>query len=88
MNRLEKAKARFLAALDALETSVNERLASAHESVNSKTEATLLRAERERLVARIAALEEESRELAGLTGEVENRLNGAIHEIRQVLSRH
>ena len=88
MNRLEAAKARFSAALDQLESSVNERLAAAREAASAKTEVALLRAERERLIARIAALEEESRTLAGLTGEVEHRLDGAIAEIREALARH
>jgi hypothetical protein len=51
-------------------------------------EISLLRAERERMCARIGELEEESRALAGLTGEVEERLDGAIAEIREVLSRN
>jgi hypothetical protein len=40
------------------------------------------------MCARIGELEEESRALAGLTGEVEERLDGAIAEIREVLSRN
>jgi hypothetical protein len=87
MSKLQAAQARFSAALDALESSVNERLAAARESANDKAEIALLRAERERLLARIAALEHESRELAGLTGEVEERLDGAITELRDALAR-
>lgn len=87
MSKLEAAQARFSAALDALESSVNERMAAARESANDKAEIALLRAERERLLARIAALEHESRELAGLTGEVEERLDGAITELREALAR-
>jgi predicted nucleic acid-binding Zn-ribbon protein len=88
MNRREAAEARFSAALDALEASVKESLAGAREAGNAKAEIALLRAERERLIARIAALEEETRALAGLTGEVEERLDGAIAEIREALARH
>jgi hypothetical protein len=88
MSRLEAAKERFSAALDALETSVNERLAGARTSTSASAETALLRAERERMLARIAALEAESRELAGLTGEVEERLDGAITELREALARH
>jgi hypothetical protein len=51
-------------------------------------EVSALKAERERLIARIAGLEEESRTLAGLTGEVEDRLDSAITEIREVLGRN
>jgi len=43
--------------------------------------------ERDRLVARIAELEEESRVLADISEEVENRLDGAIAEIRTALGR-
>lgn len=39
------------------------------------------------LRARIATLEEETRDIAGLTEEVEVRLDGAIAEIRSVLDR-
>ena len=39
-----------------------------------------------RSIARIAALEEETRVLAGLTEEVEDRLDDAIAEIREVLA--
>ncbi len=46
-----------------------------------------LTAERERLLARIAELEDEARTLAGLTEEVEDRLDGAIAEIRAALGR-
>ena len=88
MTKLQAAQARFSAALDALELSVNERLANARESANDKAEIALLRAERERLLARIGALEHESRELAGLTGQVEERLDGAIAELRNALARH
>jgi hypothetical protein len=88
MNRLEAAKARFSAALDVLESSVDERLAEQRQMANAGAEAALLRGERERLIARIGALEEESRELAGLTGEVEERLQGAIAELREALARH
>ena len=46
-----------------------------------------LTAERESLFARVASLEEESRSLAGITEEVEERLDGAIAEIRSALGR-
>ena len=87
MKRLEAAVARLNAALDKLETSADERLSSVR-SDSSATELSLLKEERERLIARIAALEEETRTLAGLTEEVEDRLEGAIAEIRGVLARN
>ena len=88
MSKLQAARARFSAALDALESGVNECLATAREAANDKAEIALLRAERERLLARISALEHESRELAGLTGQVEERLDGAIAELREALARN
>jgi hypothetical protein len=44
-------------------------------------------AEREHLLARVAELEDENRSLAGITEEVEGKLDGAIAEIRAALSR-
>jgi hypothetical protein len=43
--------------------------------------------ERDRLLARVAELEEDARALSGLTEEVETRLDGAIAEIRTALGR-
>ncbi len=87
MTRLEAAVARVNAALDKLEASAGERLSRA-QSESSSTELASLKEERERLLARISALEEEARSLAGLTEEVEDRLDGAIAEIRDVLARN
>ena len=88
MTRLDDALARFSAALDQLEGRVEEANARARAAADSPAEIHLLKAERERMRARIGELEEESRALAGLTGEVEERLDGAIAEIREVLSRN
>jgi hypothetical protein len=88
MTRLDDALARFSAALDRLESRIEEANLRAQEAVDSPAEISLLRAERERMCIRIGELEEESRALAGLTGEVEERLDGAIAEIREVLSRN
>ena len=88
MSRLDDALARFGAALDRLEASAEERVARIRESEGAAAELSVLKAERERLVARIAGLEEESRNLAGLTEDVEDRLDGAITEIREVLGRN
>jgi predicted phage-related endonuclease len=46
-----------------------------------------LTVERDRLLARVAELEEDARALSGLTEEVETRLDGAIAEIRTALGR-
>lgn len=87
MTSFDDAQARFQAALDRLEARANERIARDRDFADSATELSLLKAEREQLLARIAELEEESRSLAGLTEEVEDRLDGAISEIRDVLGR-
>jgi hypothetical protein len=87
MSRFDDALARFSAALDRLEAEADQRLSRERESDGSVAELRLLRSEREQLVARIAGLEEESRNLASLTEEVENRLDGAIAEIRDALGR-
>jgi len=84
MTTLDAALARFSQALTRLETAAEERLARA----NGSAELDRVKDERDRLLARIAILEEEARSLAGLTEEVEERLDGAITEIREVLGRN
>jgi predicted nucleic acid-binding Zn-ribbon protein len=88
MERLEAAIARLAQALRTLEENADARMRAAREAVSTAAEVELLQAERERLTARVAALEDESRVLAGLTEEVEDRLDGAIAEIREVLGRN
>jgi predicted nucleic acid-binding Zn-ribbon protein len=85
MSKLAEAEKRFSAALDALNRAINEAGSTLRQGAKLKAELTLLKGEREALVARIAALEDESRVLAGLSEEVESRLDDAIAEIRQVL---
>ena len=80
MSRLDTAMKRFSAALEMLETRIAERADNTRAGLEADPE-------RERLLARIAALEEETRDLAGLSEEVEVRLDGAIAEIRSVLDR-
>jgi chromosome segregation ATPase len=90
MERLEAAITRFNAALDALEsgceTLTNRSTDSAVQQDHSR-EIAELKSEREHLLARIAAFEEESQSLAGLAEAVETRLDGAIMEIRAALGR-
>ena len=88
MERLDAAIERLGQALKRLEESAGARLRAVRETVSTAAEVELLQAERERLAARVAALEDESRALAGLTEEVEDRLDGAIAEIREVLGRN
>lgn len=91
MSQLDETAQRLAQALDALESTV-QPLLDAHaqglaQAQKDKAEIARLSAERERLIARIADLEEETRSLSGLTEEVEGRLDGAIAEIRQALAR-
>jgi hypothetical protein len=88
MSRLDTALARFSQALDRLETAAEATLVRTGESAGLEAELRIVKHERDRLVARVAGLEEEARNLAGLTEEVEDRLDGAIAEIREVLGRN
>jgi len=87
MGKLEIAAERLTNALNALETKLVP-LADAHDAL-SDTESRLavMSEERERLLARIAELEEDARALSDISEEVENRLDGAIAEIRTALGR-
>jgi hypothetical protein len=88
MDRLDAVMQRLSQALQSLEDAARGRIRAERGSVSSAAEVELLQAERDRLAARVAALEDESRTLAGLTEEVEDRLDGAIAEIREALGRH
>ena len=87
MGTLETAAARLNAALDSLETKALALATAPKEASEAKSKAAQLTEERDRLLARITELEEESRSLAGVTEEVEGRLDGAIAEIRAALGR-
>ena len=86
MSKLAEVQTRFAAALDALDKAVDEAGSTLRQGAKVKAELTSLKSERETLFARITALEDETRVLAGLTEEVEDRLDDAIAEIRQVLA--
>lgn len=87
MTSFTAAATRFSKAIDALEEAVGP-LAKVHaQAQRDAAEIERLTKERDRLLARIAELEEESRTLAGITQDVENRLDGAISEIREALGR-
>lgn len=87
MTELDQTAARLTAALDALEKASGPLLEARARAARDAAEIAKLTSERERLLARIADLEDETRSLAGLTEEVETRLDGAIAEIRTALAR-
>lgn len=87
MSRLEIAAQRFSAALDSLEEAIDPLATRKTEAADAKAKIAAMTEERERLLARIAELEDENRSLTGITEEVEGRLDGAIGEIRAALSR-
>ena len=87
MSRLELAAERLAKALDALESVALPLVEARDSSAQARERIARLDGEREQLVARVAALEEETRSLSGLTEEVEDRLDGAIAEIRAALGR-
>jgi chromosome segregation ATPase len=87
MAALEAATTRLMAALDRLEQLGAALIQVQDESQRRGLEISRLSRERETLLARIAELEEETHALAGITEEVEGRLDGAIAEIRTALGR-
>ena len=87
MSHLEKAQARLTQALDTLEKSAELAAQRGKAAAAADSRINALTGERERLLARIAELEEELAALSSLTHEVEGRLDGAIGEIRAALSR-
>ncbi len=87
MSRLELAAERLAAALEKLEKAAGS-VESGHPPVMELTSRiTALESEREVLLSRIAGLEEELAAVSGITEDVENRLDGAIGEIRAALAR-
>ena len=88
MDRWEQAEERLASALEKLEKAANSATQGRVEANALKGRLALLESEREVLLTRIAALEEELTTLSGITAEVEGRLDGAIGEIRAALARH
>ena len=87
MSRLDDAVQRFDAALTALESQAESLRNQRDALADSRAKVAELTEERDRLLIRVADLEEENRSLAGITEEVETRLDGAIGEIRAALGR-
>jgi len=87
MADLEVLAAQLANALDRLEALALPLVEARARAVRDAAEIGRLGAENERLQAHIAELEEEARALAGVTDEVETRLDDAIAEIRTALAR-
>jgi hypothetical protein len=87
MSRLELAADRLARALELLEKAAESERAPANGGDATHSRIAALESERQTLLARIAALEEELTVLSGMTEEVEGRLDGAIGEIRAALAR-
>jgi chromosome segregation ATPase len=87
MAQLDQMAAQLKAALDRLDVLAAPLADFRARAARDANEITGLKAERERLLARIAELEEEARSLAGVTDAVEGRLDDAISEIRTALAR-
>jgi chromosome segregation ATPase len=85
--KLELAAERLANALDALEGMLAPLERARTDADQARARLSELNAERERLVARIAELEEEQQALSEISEEVETRLDGAIAEIRTALGR-
>ena len=87
MSRLELAAERLAAALETLEKAADSASRASPAGDETARRVVALESERQTLLARIAALEEELTALSGITEEVETRLDGAIGEIRSALAR-
>ena len=86
MSQLEDAKVRLSAALDRLETALTPLTDAQKRHARDAAEIATLNQDREGLLARIAALEEENRLLANLAEEVEGRVDRAIADINAALA--
>jgi len=87
MSRLDLAADRLKTALERLDTALGTVQAGAADAANLQGRVAELESERERLLEKVAVLEDELAALSGVTEEVEERLDGAIGEIRAALAR-
>jgi len=87
MGKLEIAAERLTNALDALDARLGPLARARDEAADARAQLAAMSEERDRLLARIAELEEEAQALGEISEEVENRLDGAIAEIRTALGR-
>ena len=87
MDRLRIAAERLTNALNALEETLVPLAKARDDAQDVRARLAAATEERDGLLGRIAELEEESRILSDISEEVENRLDGAIAEIRSALGR-
>ena len=87
MTRLDQARERLSSALAKVEETALPLAEMRVSSADVQERLSQVLAERDRLLNRVAELEEEARLLSGLTAEVETRLDGAIADIRTALGR-
>jgi chromosome segregation ATPase len=87
MANLDQMAAQLNAAIDRLDEMLAPLVELRRRAARDRTEFDDLKLDREQLLARIALLEDEARELAGVTDTVEGRLDAAIAEIRTALAR-
>ena len=87
MSRLEPTQKRLAQALETLEKAAELAAQRGKAAPAAQARIADLTAERERLLSRIAQLEDELAALSSATQEIEGRLDGAIGEIRAALAR-
>ncbi len=87
MSRLELAAEHLAAALENLEKAASKGASAAPVSHVPDPRLAVLEDEKQHLLTRIAALEEELAAFSSITEDVEGRLDGAIGEIRAALAR-
>jgi histidine ammonia-lyase len=87
MSRLELAADRLKTALENLDQVLAAHGAGAAQAANLQGRVAELESERERLLEKVASLEEDLAALSGVTEDIEGRLDGAIGEIRAALAR-
>jgi hypothetical protein len=87
MAELDQTAAQLMVALDRLEGLAVPLAEAKARALHNAAEIESLKHEREQLLTRIAELEDEARAIAGVTDEVEGRLDEAITEIRAALAR-
>jgi histidine ammonia-lyase len=87
MSRLELAADRLKTALESLDRVLAAHGVGAAQAANLQGRVAELESERERLLEKVASLEEDLAALSGVTEDIEGRLDGAIGEIRAALAR-